>query len=98
LGGELIVLFVIVFSIIFLLSNLGRESSEEIYTSKFIDHPVNATLTIIIAVLEKPSFMYKITNNISSPLILLFPISQQYEYVVRDDRECFEKDSDGKIF
>jgi hypothetical protein len=37
---ELIVLFVIVFSIIFLLSNLGRESSEEIYTSKFIDHPV----------------------------------------------------------
>jgi hypothetical protein len=97
--GNFVVLFVIVFSIIFLLSNIGRESSEEIYTSKIIDDLVDATLTITSAAHEKPSFTYKITNNTSASLTLEFPTSQQYEYVVRDEQgNVVEKYSDGKMF
>jgi hypothetical protein len=97
--GKFIVLFVIVFSIIFLLSNIGRESSEEMYTSKIIDGSIDATLAIISAAHEKPRFVYKITNNTRAPLTLEFPTSQQYEYVVRDEqRNVVEKYSDGKMF
>jgi hypothetical protein len=93
--GKFVVLLIIVLSVVFLLLNIGKESSDKVNTSE----SVAATLTIMSDKHEKPSFMYKITNNTSAPLTFEFPTSQQYEYVVRDEQgNVIEKYSDGKMF